>query len=496
MTSIPMEATAQPRLALPSLAWLMLGVLAALMLPSVTMMWDPLVRHDDYPALLGVPELFYDKTLSEGRWLNYAWHLRGVITPAWLNFLAYNALFALYLAVMADMAMGPRGGAWRKLFVAAIAGLAVPQLVISPWFNTLIPGMAVVALYAVLSANLGNRASRALLPIFVPVALMAYTTYPFMLLALCLLRQDARRSWADLAGLLGLFLVSFAIGMLAIYGLNKVEHGVFGIVMADWRNPNPLDGLPALYENLSVVWAYLHAITINASFSHAELFLAQAALFCAGVWMVARRDPFRAIYPLAGLVLGLSMLLAQGLRTGIELPMRTSGFAWACYAVFVGWLSLELRDAGRARLGRNLLFVVAALYVAMAGIERHLTNAWQTYSHALAAEIGTGPEPLLITGTSRSLPPARKSQLQGPLAVIFRLEHLTGRAVYLCEAEPEPCAALPAKLLEGLDDPAPGQLHAITRREDAVVVSFQSEPIMDQRVDTSLSDMPRPIAGG
>lgn len=468
---------------LPPLALLIICVLVALLLPAVTFVADPLIRSDDYPALLGLPDLFYMKTLNEGRWLNYIWHLRGVVTPAWLNFLVYNLFWAIYLGGLVHLALGAKTALWRKVFVAVIAGLAIPQVLISLWFNTLIPGLGVAALYALLSIKLSSRASRSLLLIFVPIALTAYTTYPFLLLALCLLRQDFDRSWKDLAGLLGLFLVSFILGLLLIFGLNYLEHGVFGVVMADWRSPNPVQDLASLKQNLPILWHFLDELLLKASLNNPFLSLLQTALFGAAIWLTAKRDPLKAIYPLTGLVLCLAMVLVPGLKSGVALPMRTGGFAWVYYAVFLGWLSLELQDRGRDRLGRNILFVVAATYVAIAGMERHFSGSWQRYSRALAAEIGPGEEPILITGTYRSLPSAKLSQLHSYYAVKFRLEHLTGRQVYVCEFEEEACQDLPEDLKTGLNPDAVHQHHALSNAGDNLVVLFSPTPIMQEKLE-------------
>ena len=53
-----------------------LVTLVVTLIMSGTNLLDPMIRWDDYPALFGQEELFWSKTLHEGRWLNYVWHLR------------------------------------------------------------------------------------------------------------------------------------------------------------------------------------------------------------------------------------------------------------------------------------------------------------------------------------------------------------------------------------------------------------------------------------
>ncbi|MEH6361553.1 MAG: hypothetical protein V7761_12580, partial [Amylibacter sp.] len=115
---------------------------------------DPMLRHDDYPALLADPSGFYVKTLEEGRWLNYWWHLRGWISPAWLNFAVYQLLWATFASAAAINACGKKEQLTYIIALALIIALATPALLISLWFNTLIPGLGLVALFAVLATFL------------------------------------------------------------------------------------------------------------------------------------------------------------------------------------------------------------------------------------------------------------------------------------------------------------------------------------------------------
>ncbi|MEL6435067.1 MAG: hypothetical protein AAFQ28_14845, partial [Pseudomonadota bacterium] len=64
--------------------------LLAVFCVSLPNLADPMIRFDDYPAYFADPTHFYMKTLSEGRWVNYWWHLRGFVTPSWANFALYQ----------------------------------------------------------------------------------------------------------------------------------------------------------------------------------------------------------------------------------------------------------------------------------------------------------------------------------------------------------------------------------------------------------------------
>ncbi|UWQ37845.1 hypothetical protein K3552_02215 [Leisingera aquaemixtae] len=439
-----------PRRDLPQLPVTVAAVFAMLLLTALFQLPDPMIRHDDYPALLADPSLFYSKTLTEGRWVNYLWHLRGFVTPAWLNFLAYQFLWAVYLGCLVHNAFGREAETWQRVMVALIAGLGLPWVLISLWFNTLIPGLAIVALYAWLATRLSERACRWLMLVFVPVSLMAYTTYPFLILGLSLTRAGVARSARDLAGLLALFIASFALGMLAIYSLNYAVHGVFGVPMAEWRNPSPARDLASALENSKLAWQFLVSLAQKGAYNNTVLALLQWGLLACAVWAVLRQDKWRAIYLVSGAFLGLALICLQVIRSGIDMPVRSGGFLWIFGAMFIGLFVLTLRDSGRPRLSRNLLFAVTAVHVIFGGLTYRVLTEWHRVSRAMAAELAEGQGPVYVTGTYLSLEAARKSDLQKHHSVAFRLHHLTGREIVMCESRPEDCAQLPEELRAGL----------------------------------------------
>ncbi|MFS4580827.1 hypothetical protein [Phaeobacter sp. C3_T13_0] len=458
-----------PLAATIAVAFVGLLIAAAFQLP------DPLIRHDDYPALFGDAETYYIKTLMEGRWVNYLWHLRETLLPSWINYLIYNALWAVVLGCLAHNALGREAALWRKGAVALIAGLSAPALLISLWFNTLIPGMAILAIYALATTQLSERVCRWLLVPFVPMALTAYTTYPFFLLALCLTRADTQRSAKDLAALLGLFILCFALAMASIYSLNYLFHGVFGIPMAEWRMPNPAHDLASVLENIGLIGEFLSSSASLVSFHFMPLTLFQLVLFGWAVWEVGKSDPWRAVYPLAGICLGMALIFIQTVKTGITLPPRVSGFVWLYYAVLLGLMSQELtvRGAGWDRIGRNLLAFVAMIYLAFNILQHRDVTAWQTDSRRMVDQIIPVDGPIYVTGTYLSLSSGEKSGLQHDLSVAFRLTQLTGREVIMCAMGSTHCAELPQEVQAG----AAGPDYEVRNLDGVSVVMLSAIPI-------------------
>ena len=124
------------------------GHIVALLMTSFAMFPDPFIRHDDFPALLADPDGYYIKTLDEGRWLSYIWHLRGFVMPSWLAFTLYQLCWAIFAGAAAPNACGPNARPIYPIAVALFIMVAPPAAMISVWFNTLLPGLAVVAVYA------------------------------------------------------------------------------------------------------------------------------------------------------------------------------------------------------------------------------------------------------------------------------------------------------------------------------------------------------------
>ncbi|WP_102108098.1 hypothetical protein [Oceaniglobus roseus] len=449
--------SAAPRTAaaplLPVFAIALVGTLA-FSLPNLA---DPMIRFDDYPALLARADWFWEKTLHEGRWVNWLWHLRGVVTPAWLNFAVYQALWALLAAALAVAAFpsergraAPVGG---MVLLALLIAVAPPASMIALWFNTLIPGLALVALYAVLGCRMAPRHHRALLPVFTVVTFMAYTTYPLILLAVCLF-ATRKRSLRDLAGLLALFTASFAAAVLATYALNWQVHGIFGVPLADWRQAAPATGLSGLVDNLPLLGATFRSLVMASSFGIYPLVVLQATAFVIATLYLARHAPKEALYLHAGLFLSLALCAVQVLKLGVEVPPRSFVFAWIFHAVLVG------RAAVFVRSGKDASRLFVAVPVAIVALCMALTfqrfadfRPWQAETRAFAEAHAHLPDPLLVKGDVMALETARRASVQHAIALSFRVLALNGQRMVLCDREAQRCARLEAEAAEGRRPP-------------------------------------------
>lgn len=447
-THTPAEPYAAPGLSAPAVGnlWMLIGlsVLASLFiaLPNLA---DPMIRHDDYPAFFADADMFWAKTLHEGRWLNWVWHLREVVTPAWLNFAIYQVFWAIFAACLAFVAMQGRISGYIALALAVLILVAPPARVISLWFNTLIPGIALLALYAFLATTVSQRMLRALLLPFTVISFMAYTTYPVLLLAVCLARTE-RRSFKDLILLLAWFTLCFGTAVLTVYALNLQVHGVFGVPLDDWRNADPAGDFAGLMSNLPVLGETLVFLADRMGFSHPVLQTPSVVffgfLFLAATGVLIRHAPLEAVYLHAGLWTGMALMVLQSLKLGVIVPPRAFIFVWVFFALLLVRATCVLigQKGSAGRWMRNGLVIVLGAQV-VSSLDFYTDfRSWQAETRAMAAHLAPGDTPILVTGNIRDTPIAERAALQDELAFRFRMQMLTGRNAVFCDSDPKACA--------------------------------------------------------
>lgn len=413
----------------------------AMSLPNLA---DPIIRWDDYPALFGDAAMFWNKTLHEGRWLNYIWHLRGWLAPAWLNFAIYQFMWAALAAGIATVAFRDERRVFLRAAFAVAIAVSPSALFLSLWFNTLMPGLGLVAIYAVMACYASPRIVVWLLPPFVVATFMAYTTYPLILLAICLMRQDTKSFWR-LFFLLGLFTASIIAAVIITYTLNWYVHGIFGVPLADWRDATPAEGLEGLADNLSVLWLGTTHLGAAFSYRYEPAIIAHAVLFLgsAGVLIKHRRN--EAMYIYAGLFVGLVMVAAQVLKLGVQVPTRAFLFVWIFHwfaLVRAVSIVMERPDfLGRYAFKGVVLLIGVHLMLNVQNYAKY--RDWQQETRELNAILETAPQPIYVRYYPLYAPAGRQADIQSNHALNFRLNQLSGVQTVLCAEFPEDCATLP-----------------------------------------------------
>lgn len=412
---------------------------------GVAQLSDPFLKNDDFPALLRDADAYYPKTLQEGRWLNYLWHLRPFDTPAWLNYLVFLLGNAVFAAAVSLLAVGTSRLPLAALTVVLIA-LAPQSILMTGWFNTLIPGIWILALYAALTIRLSLPDCRRLLFVFVPVTLIAYSTYPLILLVLCLVHRDAGNSLAEYVKTLASFAVALALGISFMFGLNWLYHGVFGLEHIYWREANPAHDLAGVIENLKLLQEFSGRAFVGLGYGSRWLAAANIFLFFAALAVIARRRPVEALSILTGVVAGIVLLSILSLKDGVLIFFRATQFVWAAYAVSLARAAVILSEDD-ARRGRNItvaLAVLISISAVLAGKVFQRNIPYQDETRRIAAGIPDDAREVQILGEFFELPEANLAFIQHNDGVRDRFRRLTGLPVVLCAETPAACADPPS----------------------------------------------------
>ncbi|WP_371225200.1 hypothetical protein [Roseovarius sp. 2305UL8-3] len=412
---------------------IIIALLATLVVSAPNVL-DPMIRYDDYPAYFADPTEYFSKTKEEGRWLNYWWHLRSFTTPAWLSFTIYQiswALFAAFIA-LAGVEKTPNR-VWFAALLGVLILLSPSATLISLWFNTLLPGLALVAVYAGLGLVVSRFTHRALLVPFTILAFMAYTTYPLLLLISAVV-CNRQRSFLDLIGLMSLFVAGFVLAVICVFSLNLYVHGIFGVPVAEWRNATPATDLASVFSNLPLVVESFQTFLNITSFNFTPLIYFHLGFFVMGTIVLVRHSPLEALYLNVALAAGLGLITLQIIKVGVITPPRAFLFAWVLYAIVItrAMQILTAKSGLSGRLIRVGVLFVAGSYILFTFKHYVSYRDWQVETRVLAEKVKTIETPVAITGDILALPSARKAFVQDNRALGFRLQQLTGKTVPVC----------------------------------------------------------------
>lgn len=404
---------------------------------------DPFLHYDDYPALLLDADAYYEKTLAEGRWFNLLWHMRGIETPAWLNFQLYLTGWALFVGA-ASLSIFRTTSLKYPLLLGAMVALSPQTTLISGWFNSLIPGLWLMAFYAVLAVFASPRMGRWLLIPFVPIAIQAYTPYPFLMFAICLMREDRDRSLAELVRLVLTFIASFALGVLIIFTINYWAHGVFGVALAEWRDPTPAHDLAGYIANLSnltdsLLWSYL-----MTGFGNHTLALFITVAFIAALVLIWRHERLEAVSILLGIAAGVSLLAVHAVQEGISFPFRSTYFVWFLMVTALlraSWL-IEADPKRASPAPFAILMILTLLIGSLVRLHQQSLSYWQVETRQIASHIPQKTEIIYIYGSYLADSGTGDSYAQMPRDFSFRLSHLTGAETRMCSETAEECAGI------------------------------------------------------
>ncbi|MDT8344360.1 MAG: hypothetical protein RQ752_07980 [Thermohalobaculum sp.] len=459
---------ASPRLRDVGLASLAAMLALAVAVPENFL--DPFASFDDFPILFDWWRLYFGKTLSEGRWVNFAWQYLVGPVDRFAAFYLVASGWAVICAIIAASMFRGDARPWRAMILAVALAMSAPFSALTLWSNTLVPIMAVLLAYTAIAAWAPARAAVALFLVFAPLGVMSYTTSP-MIMALALALCQDWRGLRRAAGLVGLVVAGVGLGVLVIYALNWHAHGVFGIVADSWRfAPPPADAATAAVETAAAGqapagldgWGRLVVLSFAA-------FLA-SPLFAYAV------SPARVLPILGVLCCGFGFLMLTHLMTDARIPLRSMPFVWTA---FVAFLALMARDTPRRAVGVAMLGALAVASVVGASRWRALDDKMAPFQRMTVELVAGFPvadpqdAPILIYGAPSKIDTIREVHTDDrprDWTLAFRLHALTGRQACLCDrpwdrlgdhgyCEAETRRALceaSAAVAEGLTPPAGG----------------------------------------
>ncbi len=405
---------------------------------------DPFARHDDYLAIFPRPELYWWKTLGKGRWLTWAWTLRPWPTDPQTLFAWQMGLWCVAAAATAVGLFRDDPAPW-KAGLGAVAIAAMPQTAdISVWFAATLPATATVAAAALLACLAPARWVLAGMLVLVPLALMAHSSYPLLILMVAALAGDWRgvpRAWAALPAV---WLVALGLGAALILGLNWAVHGEATVHAERWTDTSAGRGgvLSAL--------ASLERTAALMAGGQAPLGLILAVLGAGALALALRADPRRSMPVLMAAGLALAVGLAPVVLGGVAVPFRATGHLWLILAgAFLLALGARLRPALALPSVAGLTVMTLAGGLLWYAIHARTYLPYQALTRDLAAQAAAAAEGsgapidrIAVVGEVAALPEA--DPLQFSIGFAFRLELLTGAPTALCSPQAADAEALGA----------------------------------------------------
>lgn len=401
---------------------------------------DPLIRHDDYPAFFGDEHHFYPKTLSEGRWLNYWWMARETMWSAWFAFQFYTLAWSVFSAAAALLAFGHKPEQRMYAVLCAILIAVSPQAyLIAGWYNTLGAGIWVVALFALIAYYGSARTARIAFLILGPVSMLAYTTYPLLMAALVIVRRDMRRSLGDAVLLTALVGLSIVLGMLLMYSINFYQFGIFGLEIAHWRTPSPATDLQSLLGNLDVVLGFLSLIYPAHGAGMAGFGIFVTFLMAAAIVVVIKAHPAEGLYLLLGVSLVFGVLIANGLKEGVELPVRASIGSWVFLAIGLARATQILAKRSNSRVLPLATAMFAALYSGHLLKNTHRFTPWLDETRSFAENLPQDIDEFAVYGHIWGFPGAYEAHIHHYYGLTARIRQVTGLIGLYCDNPLETC---------------------------------------------------------
>lgn len=276
-------------------------------------------RHDS----LYYVDSYANKFVSEGRWINFIlFPVLKCIPAAVASSLCYIGLIAfVYVSGRRLGLLAP----YAVLMAVLIANIPLFRIQME-WPATLVTSYLILWVAAWVADRLPDYL---FFPLFSVLFFGAVSSFYFLLPFLFV--RNLRFSGAF--GLLVVWGLSFPFGYLVSNILVYLAVG-HGVEIAEWRNPNPVNGWADVTENTLRVWEGAKA-HYAALVEYSTLVLLAFSAFV--VWLVRLRTG--GLWSVGVAVCCSLALYVTTIPAGIVISARTAGVAWA--AVFLGMFLID-----------------------------------------------------------------------------------------------------------------------------------------------------------
>lgn len=313
--------------AVTSAAAMVGGILAvALVTGLVVQVAHPFIRHDDWGFSLSSDEPgstdIWARNQYEGRWLTWVWwrvlgqHL-SIVMATTVFVVAYSTW------VVGTVRLLRLRRWWQQAAATTALLVSTTWIQLVYWPGTLSPSM-VVAAVAVWTLPYARRRRSTWWPwLFLSVGLAVLSYQPVALLLLFAVAVTERRSgFLRLVRVAVGFAVAYAAGVLVVWTLNWWAFGVFGVTLAQWRQPNPLHSVADLVTNLGRYRTQLRSLASDLG----PALVVGAVATVVGLW--GRRTRRATGLVLVAGLMSVSVEAAVTVVTGAVTGVRASLWAW------------------------------------------------------------------------------------------------------------------------------------------------------------------------
>lgn len=249
-------------------------------------------------------------------------------------------------------------------------------------------------------------------------------------------------------------------------------HGVFGVPVADWREPTAASGVAGLKENLPKLIETFKIMFHRFGFGFGPLIAFFPALVIGALLVLRKRAPLEALYLVAGLSVGIALVVVQVLKLGVIVPPRAFIFVWifAALAIVRAVQLLSLTEGLPGRLGRNAALLIVGVYFIEIFLFYGQFRPWHRDTHAMVQEMATDSGAVFVYGDPTQIASGDRAGLQSWKALPFRIKMLTGRDIITCPTTPEACPPKPE-----LRDTGGAEIH-VRRTDDGTFLIFTPDP--------------------